>query len=1244
MKKHILCILLIACMMVGLLPTAALADDNVPYLDENGTEQICANATEVTKDIIDWGTKGTTTWYVARGEVTIDSRVIVTGDVRLILADGCALTVNNGIRVQDNGNALTIYGQTQPVLDADGKVTNNVGTLTARNNTESTGGAAIGSLVGHNAGTITINGGVITANGVECGAGIGGSLQGTGGVITINGGAVTATGGNYAAGIGGGHRSDNGGVITINGGTITANGGTYAAGIGGGSSQNGDVNKGNGGVININGGTVTANGGFYGAGIGGGWNAGDNCGNGGTITISGGTVTATGGNSAAGIGGGRKGGSGTFQTREEGRAVIFASSIGDTSNQSNWSGIIFTGNSGKVYGTSVAPIENFTVESGKTLTIDEGKSLTILSGVTMTVNGTVTNNGTISVSGTLTGSGSISPKVSQPDTPPGPTVLSVTADSITLKTMSGGVNGVEYSKDGKNWQSEPTFSGLEAATSYSFSARYAGNNLYAPSDTQTLTGAYTAYAAPGVGVGYSINFDAETITVTDGYEANTKSDFDSSTAVTSGSTVTPGRTLYVRKATSGEIPASEGTEFTLPDRPLAPALRIDNGTESVTIPGGYCYNTTGSGLYTDTGWTDGSDNAVTVEPGTSIYIYKAATASAFKSEVQTLTAPSRSSITAPTIDCTAETLSTDTTMEYSINGGTIWTDCTANMKATAFGWTGSAAVTVQFRTKATDSHYAGEAQSVTIPARPDTPSPAGVNETIDGKHDGRITGVDNTMEYRKVVDGNWTACAGTTVTDLAPGTYQVRVKATDTDFASLAADVTIATGAEKTYTLNVTAPTFDAATYGYTRPAAQAITITSSGNWQSAISNVTVDSTDFTIGGSGSTVTAGGSIDTWTVQPAAGLAAGSHTATITVTYNDGATATALVSFTVAKAAQTTPGAPTIKSKTWNSVTLETVPDNANGAKAQYSKDGGTTWQNSPEFRELNPDTTYTFAARYAETSNYNASDCASVEVTTDSIPTYPPTVEQPKDGTVTVSPANPALGSKVTVTVTPDTDYAVDQVIVTDKNGNPVEVKDNGDATYSFTQPQGNVTINVLFKDVTVVPFVDVPADAYYYNAVQWAVRNGITNGTSETTFSPNAPCTRGQVVTFLWRAAGCPTPNGSEMPFTDVVKGSYYETAVLWAVENGITNGTSETTFSPNAPCTRAQTVTFLWRSQGKPAAGTANPFTDVAKDTYYTDAVLWAVENGITEGTSETTFSPDEDCTRAQTVTFLYRCLSGK
>ena len=176
----------------------------------------------------------------------------------------------------------------------------------------------------------------------------------------------------------------------------------------------------------------------------------------------------------------------------------------------------------------------------------------------------------------------------------------------------------------------------------------------------------------------------------------------------------------------------------------------------------------------------------------------------------------------------------------------------------------------------------------------------------------------------------------------------------------------------------------------------------------------------------------------------------------------------------------------------------------------------------------------------------------------------------------------------------------------------------------------------------TKVIFVDVSTNAYYYDAVQWAVNHGITNGTSETTFSPNDPCTRAQVVTFLWRSAGCPAPKSSEMPFKDVSKGSYYETAVLWAVENGFTNGTSATTFSPDEDCTRAQIVTFLWRSQGMPDAGSTNPFTDVTSGEYYYNAVLWAVENGITNGTSATTFSPNENCTRAQIVTFLYRCLS--
>ena len=171
--------------------------------------------------------------------------------------------------------------------------------------------------------------------------------------------------------------------------------------------------------------------------------------------------------------------------------------------------------------------------------------------------------------------------------------------------------------------------------------------------------------------------------------------------------------------------------------------------------------------------------------------------------------------------------------------------------------------------------------------------------------------------------------------------------------------------------------------------------------------------------------------------------------------------------------------------------------------------------------------------------------------------------------------------------------------------------------------------------------FVDIPAGAYYYDAVLWAAENGITGGVDDTHFAPNAPCTRAQIVTFLWRAAGCPEPE-SLTSLSDVPADAYYAKAVAWALENGITTGTGDgTTFNPNATCTRAQAMAFIWRSQKSAAADGVNPFTDVAADAYYADAVLWAVENGITAGTTATTFSPASNCTRAQIVTFLFRCL---
>ena len=228
-------------------------------------------------------------------------------------------------------------------------------------------------------------------------------------------------------------------------------------------------------------------------------------------------------------------------------------------------------------------------------------------------------------------------------------------------------------------------------------------------------------------------------------------------------------------------------------------------------------------------------------------------------------------------------------------------------------------------------------------------------------------------------------------------------------------------------------------------------------------------------------------------------------------------------------------------------------------------------------------------------------------------------------------------GRDQTFTITPDKGYAVANVKIDGKSIGAVK-------SYTFENVSRTHTIEVIFMKANGNPqtgvFVDVATGSYYEDAVDWAVENGITKGTDDTHFSPDGICTRAQAVTFLWRTAGSPKPEIRTMPFTDVPVGSYYYDAVLWAVGNGITKGTSDTTFSPNMTCTRAQIVAFLWRSEKSPAAGTANPFADVKSTAYYADAVLWAVKENITKGTTSTTFSPNADCTRAQIVTFLWRC----
>ena len=259
------------------------------------------------------------------------------------------------------------------------------------------------------------------------------------------------------------------------------------------------------------------------------------------------------------------------------------------------------------------------------------------------------------------------------------------------------------------------------------------------------------------------------------------------------------------------------------------------------------------------------------------------------------------------------------------------------------------------------------------------------------------------------------------------------------------------------------------------------------------------------------------------------------------------------------------------------------------------------------------------------------------------VTTYSITVKDAKNGDVTASHKSAAKGALVTLTVDPDKGYVLDTLTVLDGKDKEIKLTEKN-GKYTFTMPASKVTVEAMFKASAPTgknPFIDVPAGSYYEDAVIWAVEKGITSGTSAVTFDPNGNCTRAQAVTFLWRAAGSPAPKTKVMPFTDVPSGSYYYDAVLWAMEQGITKGTSDTAFSPNASCTRAQIVTFLWRANGSPAVSGNSAFTDVASDAYYAAAVAWAEKNGVTGGIGNGLFGSGNNCTRAQIVTFLYRAM---
>lgn len=467
---------------------------------------------------------------------------------------------------------------------------------------------------------------------------------------------------------------------------------------------------------------------------------------------------------------------------------------------------------------------------------------------------------------------------------------------------------------------------------------------------------------------------------------------------------------------------------------------------------------------------------------------------------------------------------------------------------------------------------------------------------------------------------------------LATGTQtdstNMTATAVPTDFVH-AADYRITLDKTGTYT-------FTAATVGYAAQSPVTITVTNAGSVATGTLTVALtdgDTDKFTLSKNTiADIVVSGS-DTFTVVPNTGLAAGTYTATVTVSGTNVVPKSFNVTFTV------------------NAITVTfdanggsvTPTSNATGADGNLASLPTPTRNGSYSFKgwytaanggtQITTDTVFTKNTTIFAQWTYTGGSYHPA--------TYAVVVEDADNGEVSASTTAAFQGTTVTIQVDPDKGYTLETLTATDRSGKEIELTKVSDSNYTFKMPASKVTVQATFmEDNTMLNFfVDVPADAYYYDAVLWAAKNGITEGTSATTFSPDIDCTRAQMVTFLWRAVGSPEPTTNVCPFTDVDMDSYYGKAVLWAVENGITKGTSTTTFSPDMACSRAQMVTFICRmADGKPVSSII-AFTDVPADAYYAESVQWAVENGITNGTGDNKFSSDATCTRAQMVTFLYR-----
>ncbi len=1229
MKKRVFSLLLALVMVLGLLPTAAFAETSITYLDQNGSQQSCPNPTQVASDSVTWSAG----WYYVSNEVTISERVTVSGEVHLILMDGAALTAQNGISVTHGdvlagGNSLTIYvqstGEDQGALTASdggdgaaiggdggnmyvrgtsGAITINGGRIKA----SGFNGAGIGGgLYSNDTINVTINGGTVTASS-HSGAGIGGGKDGSsGGTIAINNGVVDASGGR-GAGIGGGYGYGRGGNITITGGMVTATGSENAAGIGGGWC-------GEGGTVTISGGTVTANGGYWAAGIGGGYAK-----TGGTVLITGGVVRANGGD--CGIGNGQKATGGkvtvsggivtadwgginseSFSTGENGCAIIVASSIKDNDCTDGWSGLIITQTEGegKFYGTKTDYTVDVDLEipSDYALTIGEGQSLTVSSGATLTNRGTIVNNGTFTNNGTICNYGTISgnllinngilheaPVLALSFESGGQTVTNATYDqSLTLKvTVTGRSDGATVNTGTVNFYKDYSKEPLNA-NPVSVSNGVAEYTMKPTGSDWKPVNQWSKYKIKVEYTGSSNDLlDTET-------SAQLQIDKGTRTAVPDAPT------LYSR--TASEVVLVEQTAST----ELTSSVEYGYA-EGDDQPSSWTYYWSFGSLVANTAYTfyarykeNEYYNASSASAGTVIYTLR-----------------EEPDAGAVTINYEEETISFDDTLE--VNPAESFDGTALSLGQSITNYIGSS---IYVRLPAAGTLPPSEVAKVAIPSRPNNGAWVWTrNRSVNSF----TISTDSAYEYRLGADGAWQSSDGWSLTFenlTVDTTYTIytRRKATESSFVSavrsgsastLSASGPYSVGLDESITVNGVTVTNDLRTITISGP-----------NWTTTISdygwsfdeNVTVDSAGQISVPGGAKITASDGSAT-TVPEEGGMvsiATGEFTENEHTVSFDTREGSAVAPVTVSHAEKLAkPDAPSRSDYTFRG----------------WYKDEGCT-----EAWDFENDVVTASITLYAKW------ETAWV------VPTYAVSVDKTENGSVSVSPKNASKRTTVTVTVTPDKGWTLETLTVLDKNGKEVELTIvTACEKYTFKMPSGKVTVSAAFmEDNTMLNyFADVTASDYFYDAVLWAAEKGITKGVDDLHFAPNDTCTRAQIVTFLWRAAGSPEPR-SVSSFTDVASDSYYAKAVAWAVENGITNGTGAGAFSPNEVCTRAQSVTFLARALGGKAAASTS-FSDVPVDSWYAEAVAWAAANGVTEGIGGGLFGSGNNCTRGQIVTFLFR-----